>query len=153
MSELQVVYETLMLSYEAYMTSKCELYGEQIAGSVNGEIVSETESDNPMDYVVSSETGSEARRALVEKKRRTIQRRCRRLRAKVLAQQRFLSCKVGKKISKILAEGNYGEICGRVNDRCRRYVKDRGTNIRWKCQLEVKSNLSEDPTTPRKGVQ
>ena len=91
--------EALKLSYDAYLASKGELYrDERIVRSVNGEIVSETESDNPIDYIEMSRT------SLIEKKRRAIQTRARRQRAKLIAQQRFLSRKVGKRISKILAD-------------------------------------------------
>ena len=91
--------DVLKLSYEA---SRHELYAEdRTARYVNGEIVSETESDNPTDYILTSSTSTSA---LVEKKRKAIQRRARRQRAKLIAEQRFLSRKVGKRISKIMTE-------------------------------------------------
>ena len=84
------------------MASKYELYAEdRTARCINGEIVSETESDNPTDYISTSSTST---LALVEKKRKAIQRRARRQRAKLLAEHRFLSRKIGKRVSKIMTE-------------------------------------------------
>ena len=50
------------------MASKHELYAEEhTARCVNGEIVSETESDDPTDYISTSSTSTSA---LVEKKKK-----------------------------------------------------------------------------------
>lgn len=68
--------DMLRLSYEAYVASKHELSAEnRTARCINGEIISETESDNPTYYISTPSTSTSA---LVEKKRKAIQRRARR---------------------------------------------------------------------------
>lgn len=83
--------------------------------NVNGEIVTDTESDNPDDYVRISETTSEDVKALI---RQTIQSRARRLRAKLVAQQRFLSSRISKKTSRISSE------CPDIGKTMEKFVED-----------------------------
>ena len=53
--------DMLRLSYEAYVASKQEVYAEdRTARCINGEIVSETESDNPTDYISTLSTSTSA---------------------------------------------------------------------------------------------
>lgn len=64
---------------------------DQIARAVNGEILSDDESDvDPQDFAVITDPLSETAKALVLKRRTAILRRARRLKAKALAQKRFL---------------------------------------------------------------
>ena len=66
---------------------------EQVARSVNGEVESESESDNPEQYVGVKNVTSEAGKLIVKKKWRAIKQRARREQARALAEKRFLSIK------------------------------------------------------------
>lgn len=68
------------------------------AESLNGNIVSESESDNPDNYITSDRA-----RSVLKKKIESIRRKCRRDRAKLVAQKRFLQRKQSKKVRGILA--------------------------------------------------
>ena len=67
-------------------------------------IVSELESDDPTSYTGLQDPFSEAGRLKILAHRKAIQRQKRRLRAKYIAEQRFLSKKKSKRVSKILTE-------------------------------------------------
>ena len=83
---------------------------ERIARSINGEIVSHSESEDCEEYYGIKSVHSEAGKALIRKKRITIKRRAIRLRAKAIAEKRFLSRKVSKRVGKILSDcPNIGE--------------------------------------------
>ena len=73
------------------------------AAAVNGEIVSESDSDHPDDYIHSERMASALR-----KKVKAICRKCRRDRAKAIVDRNFLQHKRSKKVSGILAD--YPEI-------------------------------------------
>ena len=53
--------------------------------------MTDSESDNPDDYVELSDYLDEKTRMLIEKKRKAIQRRAKRMLIKTLAERRFLS--------------------------------------------------------------
>ena len=92
-------------SKEAYSAAQRDGYDtEQYARALNGLIVSENESDDPNSYVGLQDPFSEAGRSLILARRKAIQRRKRRLRAKKIAERRFLSKKKSKRLSKILTE-------------------------------------------------
>lgn len=92
-------------SKEAYSAVQRDGYDtERNARALNGLIVSEIESDDPTSYVGLQDPFSEAGRSVILARRRAIQRRNRRLRAKKIAEQRFLSTMKSKRVSKILAE-------------------------------------------------
>jgi len=80
------------VSYLAFSAAE-EDTNEQnrIARAVNGEIVSESESDSPEAYV--SDPLSAAGKELIAKKWAKIQRRAKQRREKAIADQHFLSCK------------------------------------------------------------
>lgn len=63
---------------------------ERICKSVNGEVESESESDNPEDYTNFKSAVSQETSALVQKKRRSIKRGARISCAKALAERRYL---------------------------------------------------------------
>ena len=93
----------LRMSYLAFCAAEGDVYDQdRIARAVNGEIVSESESENPEAYMSVSDPLSTAGRELITKKRAMIRRRARRRREKAIAEQRFLSRKVSKRVSKIL---------------------------------------------------
>ena len=90
------------------MNQSCEQ--ERIARSINGEIVSESESDDPEQYIGVKSVSSAAGRKLIHKKRVSIRRRARRMRAKLTAERRFLARKVSNRTSRILRDcPNIGE--------------------------------------------
>ena len=92
---------------------------DQIARAVNRDIVSESDSDvDPQDLVGITDPLSSAAKALVIKRRVAIQRKARRLKAKAIAQRRFLSRKVSKRTSNILAN------CPHIGERIEEYVQE-----------------------------
>ena len=90
--------EKLVHSHDAFLAAQRDSYGDwRIARIAKGKIVSESDSDNPNDYVGLTEFRGKAGKALIEKKRKAIERHARRQCAKNLAEQRFLCRKVSKK--------------------------------------------------------
>ena len=85
--------ELLHQSYVAYSVTEDDEYEQRrMARIVNGEIVSESDSDNdPEAYVNISEPLSEAGKALIVKKRKAIKRRCKRKQEKAIAERHFLA--------------------------------------------------------------
>ena len=71
---------------------------------VNGEVVTDSESDNPDDFVGLRSILSETGKQLISKRRKAIKRRAQRERARAIAERRFLSRKVSKKVSRIMKE-------------------------------------------------
>ena len=97
--------ELLHQSYAAYSIIEEDEYEQsRMARIVNGEIVSESDSDDPESYVGISEPLSESGKALIVKKRRAIQRRCKRKQEKAIAERHFLSRKGSTRVSKILKD-------------------------------------------------
>ena len=66
--------------------------------------VSETDSDDPEEYVGVSEPLSEAAKALIVKQRKAIQRICKRKQEKAIAEKHFLSRRGSVRVSKILRD-------------------------------------------------
>ena len=92
-------------SYHAFLASQKALYeSERVANMVNGEIVTDSESDNPEEYIGITDLLSENGCKLVKKQRAVIRRQAQRLRAKVIAEQNFLSRRVPKRVSRMLKE-------------------------------------------------
>ena len=77
---------------------------ERTARIVNGCVVSESESDNPEQYTNLEDPFTEQGRMLISKRKKIIRRRARHLRAKAIAEQRFLSKKKSDRCSKILTK-------------------------------------------------
>ena len=113
-------FQLLEQSYQAFHAVDTDMYEQdQIARIVNGEIVSESESDDPEKYVGLLNPFSESAKSLVVKRRQQIRRRARRQKAKAVAERRFLSRKISKKGSRILKE------CPDVGKTIEAYVQDR----------------------------
>ena len=107
----------------------CQLkvFYERVARSVNGEVVLESESDDPEQYVGVKHVMSEAGKLIVKKKRRAIKQRARRERARALAEKHFLSRKVSKRTSKILRD------CPDIGERIERFVQDHNVGAdKWR---------------------
>ena len=99
--------QLLLQSKHAFHMAESDAYADgRIARAINGEVVTDSESDNPEDYVHLQDPLSEEGRVLVKKRRTAIQRRIRRMKAKAIAEQRFLTRKTPKrsKVSKVLLE-------------------------------------------------
>ena len=80
-----------------------DAYGQKrMARIVNGEVVSESESDSPESYAHIVDPLCNAGKKLIAKKRAAIQRRARRKKEKAIAEQRFLSRRVSKRASNLL---------------------------------------------------
>ena len=85
--------------------SKESLSEERVARAVNGEIVSGSESEDGGEvYFDKNDPLSGNGKELIRKRRAAIKRHARRLKAKRLAERRFLSRKRSKHISKVLSE-------------------------------------------------
>ena len=111
--------EQTVLSHRAFKAAESESYKQgRITKSVNGQVVSDSESDDAEQYVGLQSIASTAGRELVRKKCRTIRRRCRRLRAKAVAERRFLLRKLSKRTSKILQD------CPNIGETIESFVKD-----------------------------
>ena len=105
-------------SHGAYLSSLTEESTQQnIADHMNGDVVTDLESDSPEKYIDLSLQSEEARR-IIMKKRAAIQRKARRLRAKMIAEKHFLSNKNSKRVSRILQE------CPDIGKRIKSFVQD-----------------------------
>lgn len=89
----------------AYLAAENDMYEQQhTARALNGEIVSESESDDPESYVMITDPLSEEGKLLIKKKRAAIHRKMKRQQAKATAERRLLSRKVTKRVSQIIKE-------------------------------------------------
>lgn len=88
----------LTTSHAAYDISLPDANHNRMASMLNGDIVTDSESDNAEDYVNLTSVTTEHAKRLIAKKRNYLTLRAQRLKAKVLAKQRFLSRKKGKKL-------------------------------------------------------
>ena len=94
-------------SREAYMAAESDAYGsEWTARVLNGFVVTESESDDPQLIANLRDPLCESGRRLISKRQKSNQRKMKCLRTKAIAEQRFLSKRASKSISKILAECN-----------------------------------------------
>ena len=80
-----------MLSDRAFEAAASESYDqERIAWSINGEIVSESESGDPDQYIGIKSVTSDTGRELIHKKRVSMKIRARRRCTKIIAERRLL---------------------------------------------------------------
>ena len=98
-------------SYHAFCAAEADNYDQDwIARVVNGEVVSESESDNPESYAAISNALSTAGKELIAKKRKMIRTRARRRQQKIIAEQRIFSRKVSRRANRLLQKfPNIGE--------------------------------------------
>ena len=91
----------LRQSHEAFLETDRtdDAVQKREAAAINGDVVSESESDNPDDYI-----GNDQKKALLKKKIRAILLKCRRDRMKLVAETHFLERKAAKKVHGILAQ-------------------------------------------------
>jgi len=64
--------------------AESDAYADGLARAINGEVVTDSESDKPEDYVHLQDPLSEEGRVLVKKRRGAIQRRIRRMKNSIL---------------------------------------------------------------------
>ena len=92
-------------SHLAYLAAEADMKDQvHTARAVNGEILTESESDDPESYVGLTDVLSEAGKILAAKKRAAIQRRAKRRQARAVAERRFLSRKISTRTGRILKE-------------------------------------------------
>ena len=90
-------------SFQAFVAIETDMYDQnRIVRSVNGEIVSESESDDPESYIGLSNPFSRLGKSLVAKKQAQLKRRARREKAKAIAERCILSRRVSKKVVEFL---------------------------------------------------
>ncbi len=89
-------------AYIAAMNDTCD--SQRTVQALNGCIVTDTDPDYPQSYASLRDPFSESGRVLICQRQRAIQRQTRRLRAKAIAEQRFLSKKTSRRVSKILTD-------------------------------------------------
>ena len=112
-------------SCQALTTADTANYeSERIANMVNGDVVTDSESDDPENYIGITDPISNNAVTIIAKQRAINKRRKQRLQAKCIAEENFLSRKVSKKVSRILREcPDIGKIIekyvGRPQCRCR----------------------------------
>ena len=100
-----VEYSLTSQSKRAYSATKLPSSEEdRIARSVNGEIVTDSDSDNPEEYLGLSDLLTERGKQLIAKRRAAIRRKMERVRVKAVAKERFLSRKVSHRTSRVLKD-------------------------------------------------
>ena len=105
-----------MQSHRAFLASSLDdSEQERTARAINGEIVSESETEC---LVGVSEVSSEEGKALIKKRRMAIRRKAVRLRTKAIAEQACLSRKVTKRTSKLLQD------CPTIGEEIESFVQD-----------------------------
>lgn len=92
----------LTLSYEAFSASIPDANHCRTAAALNGDIVSDSESDNAEDYVGISSVASEDANKIIAKKRKSFVRRLCRVKAKKLAERNFLSRRTSKRVKTVV---------------------------------------------------
>ena len=98
--------QLLLQSKEAFHKAVVDAYeNERIARAVNGEIVTDSESDiNAEDLVGLHDIVNNKGKSIIQRLRTAIKLRAKRMKARVIAEERFLSRKVSKRISKVKKE-------------------------------------------------
>ena len=125
----------LKQSYLAFCSAKENAYDQdRTARIVNGEIVSESESDSPETYANTTDPLSATGKELIAKKRAAIRRRARRKQEKAISEERFLSRKASKRATALLQKfPDIGEtidiFCSRSSGRSRCLEKNRCTHL------------------------
>lgn len=84
--------QLLLVSHEAFQATQLQFHQQNRTTSmINGDIVTDSESDNPEDYIGLTDVLSEAGKSLLCKRRAAIKRQAQRKKAKAVAEARFLS--------------------------------------------------------------
>ena len=102
----QEEYSQLQISYEAFCLDErlnTEMKTRE-ADAINGDIVSESESDDASEICTVKTPLDDSMKKLVQKKRKSIKLKASRLKAKRIAEQNFLQRKVNRKVKGIVKE-------------------------------------------------
>ena len=89
-------------SHAAYAISLPDIEHCRTAAALNGEIVSDSESDNAEGYIGILSIADECAKRIIARKRKSLARRVRRQKAKTLAARKFLSRKVSRRVNTIV---------------------------------------------------
>lgn len=117
-NEVQLLQESYM-AYKCVHNDTCSYEQDRTARSLNGEIVSDSQSDNPECYVGITDPLSDKAKYLIVKKCTAIRRRAKRRKKKAIAERRFLSRKISKRVSKILRD------CPNIGETIETFVQER----------------------------
>ena len=89
------------------------------AEAFNGDIISDSESEDPDSYLGLKDLSSDCARALIAAKRKQIRNRGRYLKAKYIAQKKFLSRKTSHHVKQILRDcPNIGDVMEKFVEEC-----------------------------------
>ena len=121
---------------------------ERIANMINGDVVTDSESDDPENYIGIKDPTSSSAVTIIAKQRAINKRQMRRLQAKLIAEENFLSRKVSKKVSRILME------CPDIGTVIEKYVEDHSVGAdAWRrtgvLTFDGNSNLQQKVTFKR----
>lgn len=94
--------DLVKMSYAAFDATLPSSDQTRIAASLNGDIVTDSESDSAEDYVGLTSVASEGVKRIVSKKRKSLARRVRRQKAKALAARNFLSRTISKQTKTVV---------------------------------------------------
>ena len=117
-NEVHILQESYM-AYKCVHNDTCSYKQDRTARSLNGEIVSDSESDNPECYVGITDPLSDKAKHLIAKKCTVIRRRARRCKKKAIAERSLLSRKISKRVSKILKD------CPNIGETIEKFVQER----------------------------
>ena len=104
-------------SHDAFLITETDEQ-RRLQNAINGDIVTDSESDNPDSYI-GLDLLSKHGQIVIAKKRAAIKRKARRLRAKMIAEKRFLCNKTSKRVSKLLQD------CPNIGEVIEAYVQER----------------------------
>lgn len=111
------------------MAAKCDACEEdRVARMINGEVVTDSDSDKPDDFIGLHDVLSESGANLIAKCRTTIIQRAQREKAKAIAETKCLSRKVPTRMSRILQE------CPDIGKTIEKFIEERqvGAHV-WRC--------------------
>ena len=77
--------ELLAQSRAAFQVSQPDVEEARTAAALNGDVVTDSESDDPNDYVGLTSVASEGAKSIIARKRKALRRRIRRQKVKVIA--------------------------------------------------------------------
>ena len=113
--------ELVVQSHSVFVAASDASYEqERLARCINGEVVSESESEDPEEYLNlrNAQNINNAGKKIIMKKRGAIKWRARKFCAKAIAERRFLKRKVSKRVSKIVRD------CANIGETIETFVKD-----------------------------
>ena len=121
---------------------------ERIANMINGDVVTDSESDDPEQYVGINDPFSSNAVKVIAKQRAINKRQMQRFQAKIIAEENFLARKVSKKVSRILKE------CPDIGTVIEKYVEEHSVGAdAWRrtgvLTFDGNSNLKQKVTFKR----